>query len=168
MRKEVHLIPENESNFGDVKSQSDHKFLEDNLMKKFSLVFTILILISLIPASAFASTPQYYCSAFVTSGGDGSYDHPWPCTNQAQLDAAVAQVCKAGYGILYEEVANGYWRHTVEDPTDGPCKVTSSVFYYGLPPDTGILPVPLLIGGALALGIALIAGGFFVYKKRYA
>jgi hypothetical protein len=142
--------------------------LEEKLMKKFSIALTILFLLSLIPASVFAATPVYYCSAFVASGGNGTADSPWPCQNQTQLNAVVAEVCKAGYAILYQEVSNGYWRHTVEDPNDGACKVTSSVFYYGQPPDTGALPIPLLIGGALALGIALIAGGFFVYKKRFA
>jgi hypothetical protein len=142
--------------------------LEENLMKKSMLVFTFLLLLTLIPTSVFAATPVYYCSAFVTSGGNGTFDSPWPCTNQAQFDAAVGVACEAGYAILYEEVANGYYRHTVEDPADGPCKVTSSVFYYGEPPDTGAIPMPLLIGGALALGAALIAGGFLVYKKRFA
>jgi hypothetical protein len=138
-------------------------------MKKSMLVFTILLLLSLIPASVFAATPVYYCSAFVASGGSGTFDSPWPCQNQTQLNAVFAEACKPGYAIVYQIVSNGYWRHTVEDPADGPCKVTSSVFYNGVPPDTGIaVPMPLLVGGLLALGIALIAGGFFVYKKRYA
>jgi len=138
-------------------------------MKKFTLALIILLLLAVIPASAFASTPVYYCSAFVASGGDGSFDSPWACQNQTQLNAVVAEVCKSGYAVLYQIVSNGYWRHTVEDPTDSACKVTSSVFYYGQPPDTGIAaPMPLLIGGALALGAALLAGGFLVYKKRFA
>lgn len=138
-------------------------------MKKLSLLMIVLFLFALIPSSAFASVPVFYCSYDAAPGGDGSYDAPWQCANSDQLAAVVAEVCKSGYAILYQTVDTGYYRHTIEDPVDGACKVTSSVFYQGTPPDTGIaLPAPLLVGMALTLGAALVAGGYFVYRKRYA
>lgn len=138
-------------------------------MKKFSLAMIVLLLMAIIPASAFAATPVYYCSYDVPAGGDGSYDYPWRCSTQEELAAVVAEVCKSGYAILYQTVSTGYYRHTVEDPTDSACTVTSSVFYQGVPPDTGVaLPAPLMVGLALTLGAALLAGGFFVYRKRFA
>lgn len=138
-------------------------------MKKVLLAFVLLLLVVSIPASALASVPVLYCSYAVPGPGTGTYADPWRCSTQQELAVAVNNVCTYGYGILYQTVPNGYYRHTVEDPTDGPCVVTSSVFYYGVPPNTGIaLPAPLLIGIALTLGAALLAGGFFVYRKRYA
>jgi hypothetical protein len=138
-------------------------------MKKVWLAISILVLLSLIPASAFAATPVFYCTPGAVPPGDGSYDYPWPCANQDQLATVVAEVCTYSYGILYQQVADGYYRHTIEDPNDGPCAVTSSVFYYGYPPDTGVkLPTPWLVGGAFALGLALLAGGIVIYRKRQA
>ena len=88
--------------------------------------------------------------------------------NQTQLSDAVANVCAATtYGILYQIVSNGYYRHVVE--SNGTCVVTNTTFYYGFPPNTGIaLPTPVLLGIAAALGGLLIAGGYLFYRKRYA
>jgi hypothetical protein len=136
-------------------------------MKKLWVILSLLVLITLIPATAFAQTPTYYCSYTATTG-NGSYTSPWPCANQTQLSDAVANVCAATtYGILYQIVSNGYYRHVVE--SNGTCVVTNTTFYYGFPPNTGIaLPTPALLGIAAALGGLLIAGGYLFYRKRYA
>ncbi len=138
-------------------------------MKKVWIAISILVLVALIPGTVLASVPVFYCSAFVAGPGDGSFDDPWRCATEAELEAVVGEVCTYEYAILYQEVANGYYRHTIEDPNDSACAVTSSVFYYGYPPDTGVnLPAPWLIGGAFALGIAMLAGGIVIYRKRQA
>jgi hypothetical protein len=139
-------------------------------MKKFWLAISLLLLLSIIPASAFASTPVYYCSFDVEPGGDGSFDDPWICEDSTQLGNIVTEICAHNeYAILYQTVPSGYYRHVIEDPEDAACAVTSSVFYYGYPPDTGLaIPGPLMVGGLALLGVGLVGGGYLVYRKRYA
>jgi hypothetical protein len=138
-------------------------------MSKFLLALTVLLLLALVPASAFAQTPTFYCSYNAVPPGNGSYETPWLCSTQQELTTVVNEVCKSTYAILYQTVSTGYYRHTVEDPNDAACKVTSSVFYASTPPDTGVsVPLPAIFGGAALLGLALIAGGWVVYRKRYA
>jgi hypothetical protein len=138
-------------------------------MTKFLLAISVFLLLALVPASAFAQVPTYYCSYNAVPPGDGSFEAPWSCKNQTELNTVVTEVCKNQYAILYQIVDNGYYRHVVEDTADAACKVTSSVFYYGTPPNTGVnLPLPVVVGGALLAGLALFAGGWAVYRKRYA
>jgi|MudIll2142460700_1097286.scaffolds.fasta_scaffold574652_2 hypothetical protein len=138
-------------------------------MNKVWIAVSLLVLLALIPSAAFASTPVYYCTPDATPPGDGSFDFPWLCSTSAELQTAVSNACHAGYAILYQTVSNGYYRHTVQVDSAGKCIVTTSVFYYGVPPDTGVsLPAPLLIGGTLALGALFLAGGIVIYRKRAA
>ncbi len=138
-------------------------------MKKLTTVLSILLLLAIIPSTVLAAVPVFYCSATAAANGDGSFSAPWKCSTSEELSLVVEEVCKSGYAILYQSVSNGYYRHVVEDPNDGPCAVTSSVFYYGVPPDTGVtLPTPVLISVALSAGALLFAGGFVIYRKRLA
>jgi hypothetical protein len=139
-------------------------------MKKFWIILSLLVLLSIIPASAMASTPVFYCTYNTSATGDGSYDNPWSCADSTELSTVVGEVCKAtSYGILYQIVPSGYYRHVIEDPNDAACGVTNTTFYYGYPPDTGIsLPVPVVISLAVALGALLMGGGYLVYRKRTA
>lgn len=139
-------------------------------MKKSLALLTLMLLLTLIPSSVLAATPVYYCTALGATGGDGSYDAPWSCINETELNTVITTICaETDYAILYQIVSGGYYRHVIEDPNDAACGVTSTVFYYGDPPDTGVnLPAPLLVGGMLTLGVALFGAGFLVYKKRTA
>jgi hypothetical protein len=136
-------------------------------MNKVWIAVSLLVVMALIPSAAFASTPVYYCTPNATPPGDGSYSFPWLCSTSAELQTAIANTCQAGYAILYQTVSNGYYRHTVQVDSAGKCMVTSSIFYYGYPPNTGVvLPAPLLIGGALVLGAMFLVGGIVIYRKR--
>jgi hypothetical protein len=135
-------------------------------MKKLWTVLTLLVLLAMIPGSAMAAVPVFYCSDTALPGGDGSFDDPWSCKNAGELEDVVAEVCGSGYAILYQIADDGYYRHVIEDPADGPCKVSSTVYYRGVPPDTGLpLPLPVMIGGVLLLGAALVSGGFWLRKR---
>lgn len=137
-------------------------------MKKSLVLLSLLALLVLIPSSALAQTPVYYCTSLGTTDGDGSFENPWSCVNTTELNAVIAEICsETDYAILYQIVTNGYYRHVIEDPNDAACGVTSTVFYYGDPPDTGVtLPMPVLLGGLFALGAVLVGGGYMIYRKR--
>lgn len=137
-------------------------------MKKILIAFSLLLLLSLIPTTVLAQTPVYYCSYNVGTGGNGSYAYPWQCTNSTQLSQTVSQICAShSSAILYQIVSNGYYYNTIGTPSGGTCSITSSVFYSGYPPNTGItLPVPLLLSAMMVLGVALMGGGYLIYRKR--
>jgi hypothetical protein len=139
-------------------------------MKKIGIAISLLLLLSLIPTAALAQVPAYYCSYNVGTGGDGSYSYPWQCTDSNQVNQLVSQICSSHTSaVLYQIVSNGYYYHTIGIPSGGTCQITSSVFYSGYPPNTGItLPVPLMISAMVALGIALLGGGYLIYRKRNA
>ena len=139
-------------------------------MKKIriAVIFLVIVLALMIPVGVFASYDVYYCSWNASSGGDGSWNYPWLCSDSAEFDAIVDEICDYGDGILYEKVPSGYYRHVILWD-DGSCGVESSVFYYGYPPHTGLtLPPPLMISGALVIGLSLFAVGLVVYRRRLA
>ena len=139
-------------------------------MKKVLIAICLILLLSLIATNVLAQTPVYYCSYSVGTGGDGSYAYPWQCTNSTQLSQIVSNICAShSSAVLYQIVSNGYYYHTIGTPSGGTCQITSSLFYSGYPPDTGItLPVPLMLSAMVALGVALMGGGYLIYRKRYA
>ena len=139
-------------------------------MKKILIAVSLMLLICALPATALAETPTYYCSFDAESDGDGSYDYPWHCSDDGDLDEIVSEICGVDdYAILYQIVDDGYYYHVIEDPDDSACGITSTIFYAGYPPDTGIaLPAPLMVGGLALLGAAFLGGGYFLYRKRYA
>lgn len=140
-------------------------------MKKLWIAISLLVLLSLIPATVFAATPVFYCSYNAPSGGNGSYSAPWLCNDNTTYQQVVTNVCAHTnpFSILYQTVSNGYYRHTFELNSSQQCVETSNVFYPGLPPNTGVaLPAPLLVGGALGLGLLLVLGGVVIYRRRTA
>jgi hypothetical protein len=151
---------------------SDFEFacLGENQMKKFriAVIFAVIILAFLIPLGVFASYDIFYCSYDVSSGGDGTWKYPWACETAAEFDAVVDDICSYGDGILYEIVPKGYYRHVIKWEGKA-CGVYSSDFYHGYPPHTGItLPPPLMVSGALVIGLSLFAVGLVVYRRRTA
>jgi hypothetical protein len=142
-------------------------------MKKFRVAMLVMVILPvLIPTAAYAAVYTYYCSWDVGTGGDGSYDYPWQCRDDVELDIIVDDICVYldydDVGILYQIQMDGYWKHWIE--WDGKeCGVVNSKYFRGYPPDTGIaLPPPLLFGGAMALGLSLFAVGLVVFRKRVA
>lgn len=140
-------------------------------MKKLWIAISLLVVLAMIPATAFAATPVFYCSYNAPAGGNGTYAAPWLCVDNTTYQQVVANVCAATnpYSILYQIVSNGYYRRTFELNSSQQCVETSNVFYYGYPPNTGVaLPAPLLVGGALGLGLLMVLGGVVIYRRRTA
>ncbi|MFN2160365.1 MAG: hypothetical protein ACK2U3_13745 [Anaerolineales bacterium] len=142
-------------------------------MKKtrIAVIFLVIVLALMIPIGVFASYDVYYCSWNASPGGDGSWKYPWLCSNSAEFDDIVDVICydNGGDAILYEKVPSGYYRHVILWGGASDCGVESSVFYYGYPPHTGLtLPPPLMISGALVIGLSLFAVGLVVYRRRLA
>ena len=139
-------------------------------MKKFriAVIFSVIILAFLIPLGVFASYDIYYCSYDGYVDGNGTWKYPWVCETEDQFEFIVDEICSYGDGILYEMVPEGYYRHVILWEGKS-CGVYSSDFYHGYPPHTGItLPPPLMVSGALVIGLSLFAVGLVVYRRRSA
>ena len=139
-------------------------------MKKFriAVIFSVIILAFLIPLGVFASYDIYYCSYDGFVDGNGTWKYPWVCETEDEFDFIVDEICSYGDGILYEIVPEGYYRPVILWEGKS-CGVYSSDFYHGYPPHTGItLPPPLMVSGALVIGLSLFAVGLVVYRRRSA
>ena len=143
---------------------------------RIALLLALIVAI-LIPSVAFAQDEElyprpnldrYYCSWDVGPGGDGSYNDPWVCKNQQQINNAINRVCRMGGGILFQIEEDGYWRYVIRWLDDNECDVRRT-YHRGYPPRTGIaLPPTLAFSGALVLGLSLFAVGLVVFRKRSA
>jgi LPXTG-motif cell wall-anchored protein len=135
-------------------------------MKKIYLVTSLLVLLALlIPTVVYAQYGVYYCAYNAPGPGNGSYASPWRCSNASEVNTAVTYVCRAGGGTLYEIVSNGYYIHTI----NANCAIISTTFYPGYPPSTGVeFPALLVVGGAVALGLVLLAAGFLLRRRSLA
>jgi hypothetical protein len=91
-------------------------------MKKIWIAISLLLLLSILPSTVLAAVPTFYCSYYASSGGNGSYNHPWRCDSDADPDDIVADICNDyDYAILYQIVSNGYYRRVIEG--DGDCDI---------------------------------------------
>ena len=107
----------------------------------------------------------YYCSATRTSGGNGTYYDPWACSNQTQLNTATDTICRLGGGTLYR-IFTGYYVIYYVNYTANGCTVTQDGEYTGYPPNTGPdVPLPLIIGGVVAIGLLFVAAGLMLRRR---
>ena len=132
-----------------------------------ALVVLALAAMPLISAQAQAG-PWYYCSATRTSGGSGTYYDQWACSNESQFGTVTDTICRLGGGTLFR-IYTGYYVIYYVNYTPNGCQVVTDGEYTGYPPNTGPdLPAPLIIGGAVSVGLLLVAGGLLLRRKSVA
>ncbi len=138
-------------------------------MKKIRILMIVAVLIAVLIPVAVSAAGVFYCSALISSGGNGSYSFPWACSTEAQLNDIIMNVICFQYdgGHLYRIFSNSYvyYRITPAAATTRQCTVTSTE-YPGYPPNTGPdLPLPLILGAAAVLGIVLVGAGLTLRRK---
>lgn len=136
-------------------------------MKPFVLISCLLIgFLLLVPAAG--ATGDYYCSANLALGGQGTAAEPWACVTVDQFNARVADVCRVGGGTLYFLFEGGYVDYTV----NADCSVVMGTTNPGTPspttpPSAGAdIPLPWLATIAVAAASGLIAAGVVLRRTR--
>ena len=137
-------------------------------MSKIRIAVIVAVLAALlIPVSAFAAG-TFYCSALKASGGSGTFWDPWACSTQTQLDNIIQDVICEDYagGHLYRIHSDYYVYYRIDWYGQNECQIGFQSRYPGYPPDTGPdLPLPLIVGVAVAGGGLLLVAGFVLRRK---
>jgi hypothetical protein len=138
-------------------------------MKKIRILMIVAVFIALLIPVAVSAAGVFYCSASISSGGDGSYAYPWACSTDAQVNSIINDVICRQYngGHLYRIFANSYvyYRITPVAATVPQCTVTQTE-YPGYPPNTGPdLPLPLILGTAAVIGVVLVGAGLTLRRR---
>jgi LPXTG-motif cell wall-anchored protein len=139
-------------------------------MKKFQILIVLAVIAALlVPVSARAAG-YFYCTTLKDTGGNGTYSNPWGCATDQEFNRLLNDVvCHQYYGgVMYRIYSDAYIIYTVQWlSTQQGCNVTASQRYPGYPPNTGPdLSAPLLLGGAVVVGVALLAGGLALRRKK--
>lgn len=150
---------------------------------KYLAVCMGVLLVSLLMVPALGAAGDFYCSADVLTGGQGTAAEPWACVTVDQFNARVAEVCRAGGGTLHFVFTGGYVTYTVNPD----CSVTSNPPNPGTPdsdiiivdvPDPSVpspnepptaggdLPLPSLVIVALLAAGGLIAAGLLLRRPH--
>lgn len=140
-------------------------------MKKLQIILVITIvaamLVVLVPGEVDAAG-VFYCSTSVTTGGDGSYDNPWACSTEDQLQSVIDDsICDIYFGgSLYQVFPSSYTYKVVTWYSSDDCRVTSSTDYAGAPPYTGVdVPTPYIVGAVALAGAGMLAAGIYLRRK---
>jgi len=141
-------------------------------MKKLRNILLIaifaVIVVGLVP-SAVNAAGTFYCSTSVTTGGTGTLDDPWACSDATQLDSVVNdQICDIySGGDLYQLFPSSYRYHVITWYSATDCRVTATYDYAGYPPYTGVnVATPYVIGAVALVGVGLIAAGYVILRRR--
>jgi hypothetical protein len=140
-------------------------------MKKIRLLAIVAVLIALLIPVYVSAAGVFYCSTSVTTGGSGTIDDPWACSDDTQLDSVINdQICDVYYGgSLYQVFPSSYRYHVVTWYSATDCRVTSTADYAGVPPYTGVdVPTPYIIGAVALAGAGLLAAGIVLRRKKIA
>jgi hypothetical protein len=139
-------------------------------MSKIRLALTLALLAAVLIPASIQAAGTFYCSALKSSGGVGTYENPWPCATDAQLNAILQDyICdQYGGGNLYRIFSGSYILYRAEWATvngQTVCQISYSATYSGTPPNTGVpIPMPLLLGGGVLFGAILLGVGFALRK----
>ncbi len=141
-------------------------------MKKFRILMIVTVLITLLVPMSVMAAGTFYCSALISSGGNGTWHNPWACSTDAQLDTVIFDyICQDyGGGHLYRIFSGSYVYYRIEwVPGAQGCRITYTAEYPGYPPNTGPdLPLPLILAGVGAVGAVLLLGGLTLRRKAQA
>jgi len=143
-------------------------------MKKIRIALIAAILVALLIPMAVSAAGVFYCSEAKSSGGNGTYNNPWACRTQAQLDNIIYDRICAVYngGHLYQIRLGGYTYYRIEWVYSGSqrtCTITYRANYSGYPPNTGVdLPAPFIISSAVGVGILLLVAGLALRRRKSA
>jgi hypothetical protein len=135
------------------------------------IVVLLAVLFGLLIPVGVSAAGTFYCSTLISSGGYGSFNDPWACSNQTQLDHVIQDViCEQyGGGHLYRIFSGYYVYYRIEWYGQNECVIAYQTRYPGYPPDTGVdLPMPLVISAAAAAGALLLVVGLALRKKNRA
>ena len=138
-------------------------------MKKLRLIVILAILIAVMIPAAASAAGTFYCSSSVTTGGTGTLEDPWACSDAPQLDSVINDQICAVYngGDLYQIFPSSYRYHVVSWYSLDDCRVTATYDYAGYPPSTGPdVPTPYLVGAVALFGAGLVAAGFIIIRRR--
>ncbi|MCJ7718101.1 MAG: hypothetical protein MUO54_16490 [Anaerolineales bacterium] len=138
-------------------------------MKKMRILAILAVLIAVLIPGLVSAAGTFYCSTSVTTGGTGSLDDPWACSDDTQLDTVINdQICDiyAG-GDLYQIFPDSYRYHVVTWYSVDDCRVTATYDYAGGPPYTGVdVPTPYIVGAVALAGAGLLAAGIMIRRKK--
>jgi hypothetical protein len=130
-------------------------------------IFAVMV-VGLVPSSVNAAG-TFYCSTTVLSGGTGTLDDPWACSDDTQLQSVIAdQICDLySGGDLYQLFPSSYRYHVVTWYSTTDCRVTATYDYAGYPPYTGVdIATPYMIGIIALVGAGLVAAGYVLIRRR--
>jgi hypothetical protein len=140
------------------------------MLGRIPIILLVVFALLVVPLfNTHAQTgPWYYCSATRTTGGNGTYYDPWACSNQSQLNTVTDTICRLGGGSLYRIFTGSYVIYYVNYTANG-CTVTQDGEYTGYPPNTGPdVPLPLIIGGVVSIGLLFVAAGLMLRRRSVA
>ncbi len=137
-------------------------------MKKFSLIMAIVIVTALLVPTAVMAGGTFYCTAYGnTTGGNGTFNDPWPCKDSTELKTVTDRICfEHQGGVLYQMYPNYQVFYRITWLSERECRVSEGTRYPGYPPYTGPdFPTPLVLSAAVAGGAILLAAGMLLRRK---
>jgi len=136
-------------------------------MKKLRFVLIVAILLAFMLPFTAQAAGTFYCSGNLPNGGSGTFNNPWGCSTQQQLDYVINTLICAQYGggVLYRLLPNSYVYYDIVYTVGAGCTIRFQAEYPGFPPHTGVnLPAPLV--ASLAVFGALVIGGVGLVLRR--
>ena len=141
-------------------------------MNKLRILMVCAVLFALMIPAAVSAAGVFYCSTLRSSGGSGTYNDPWACSTNEQFNTVVYDyICyRYGGGHLYRIYSSSYVYYRIEwVASQQRCDITYQSEHPGYPPRTGAeIPVPLIMGGAAAVGLIFLGVGLALRRGKAA
>lgn len=138
-------------------------------MKNFRIFLIVSVLVALLIPMTVHAAGTFYCSALLSSGGNGTWASPWACSSEAQLNTVIYDYICARYGggHLYRIFAGSYVYYRIDwVPGTQTCTIGYTAEFPGYPPNTGPdLPLPLILAAGGAAGAVLLVAGLTLRRK---
>ena len=137
-------------------------------MKKITLILIIVVATALLVPTTAMAGGTYWCTASGTTDGDGTYNNPWSCKDNTELQTVTQVYICAEHngGVLYRMFPGYYVYYRITWYAARQCTVSTGTRYPGYPPYTGPdFPTPLVLSAAVAGGVILLAAGMLLRRK---